>query len=142
MPDRASEEDVYHELCAYTLQHGDAAFIHQHVVDAFALQRATGLTKPIGVAFSLARLYLHVEKGFSGRQVQRAHMQIARVKRTVADLRLPDDRGSLTVFDVMGMDPPGVRRDELIDAWSASVWRAFAANRSAVIEFLRPYGLA
>jgi len=141
MPDRASEDDVYHELCAYTLQHGDATFIHQHVVDAFAAQRATGLTKPIKVAFSLAGLYLHVEKGFSGRQVQRAHMQIARVKRTWPAFVLPDDRGSLTVFDVMAV-PAGVRRDELIDAWSASVWRAFAASRSAVIEFLRPYDLA
>jgi hypothetical protein len=36
------EEDAYHELCAYTLQRGDAAFIHQHVVDAFAAQRADG----------------------------------------------------------------------------------------------------
>lgn len=141
MPDRASEEDVYNELCAYTLQHGDATFIHQHVVDAFAAQRATGLTKPIKVAFSLAGLYLHLEKGFSGRQVQRAHMQIARVKRTWPTFVLPDDRGSLTVFDVMAV-PAGVRRDELIDAWSASVWRAFSASRSAVIEFLRPYDLA
>jgi len=34
------EENAYHRLCAYTLQRGDATFIHQHVVDAFAAQRA------------------------------------------------------------------------------------------------------
>jgi hypothetical protein len=136
-----TSEDAYNELCAYTLQRLDAAFIHQHVVDAFAAQRATGLTKPINVAFSLAGLYLHVEKGFSGRQVQRAHMQLARRKRSWPTFVLPDDRGGLTVFDVMAV-PAGAGRDELIDAWCASVWAAFAANRSAVIEFLRPYDLA
>jgi hypothetical protein len=136
-----SEEDVYNELCAYTLQHGDATFIHQHVVDAFAAQRATGTTKPITVAFSLAGLYLHVEKGFSGRQVQQAHMQMARVKRTWPTFALPQDRGRLTVLDVMAV-PAGARRDELIGKWSASVWAAFAASRDAVIEFLRPYDLA
>jgi len=137
----SSVEDAYHELCAYTLQRGDAAFIHQHVVDAFAAQRATAQSKPINVAFSLAGLYLHVEKGWSGRQVQRAHMQLARRKRSWPTFVLPDDRGHLTVFDVMAV-PAGEGRDERIGAWCASVWAAFAASRNAVIEFLRPYGLA
>lgn len=137
----SSVEDAYNELCAYTLQRGDADFIHQHVVDAFAAQRATVETKPINVAFSLAGLYLHVEKGWSGRQVQRAHMRLARRKRSWPTFVLPDDRGRLTVFDVMAA-APGADRDERIDAWCASVWAAFAASRYAVIEFLRPYGLA
>jgi hypothetical protein len=135
------EEDAYHELCAYTLQRGDAAFIHQHVVDAFAAQRATADTKPIAVAFSLAGLYLHVEKGFSGRQVQRAHMQLARQKRTWPTFVLPDDRGAVSVLDVMKI-PAGAARDEAIDKWCASVWSACAANRGPIVEFLKPYGLA
>ena len=77
-----ADEDLYHELCAYTLAHPSPAFIHQHVVDAFAAQRATEQTKPIGLTFALAGLYLHVEKGFSGKQVQRAHMDMGRRKRT------------------------------------------------------------
>jgi hypothetical protein len=135
------EADLYHELCAYTLQRGDATFIHQHVVDAFAAQRATVQSKPISVAFSLAGLYLHVEKGFSGRQVQRAHMQMARQKRTWPAFVLPDHRGDVTVADVMSM-PAGSERDAAIHTWCASVWSAFAANRNAVVEFLRPYDLA
>ena len=135
------EQHAYHELCEYTLEHGDAAFIHQHVVDAFAAQRATAETKPIAVAFSLAGLYLHVEKGFSGRQVQRAHMKLARQKRSWPAFVLPDDRGAVTVFDVMKV-PAGAGRDDAIDKWCASVWGAFAANRSAIVEFLEPYGLA
>jgi hypothetical protein len=44
----ASEQDVYdayNELCCYTLAHGDASFIHQHVVDAFAARRHMQLTR-------------------------------------------------------------------------------------------------
>ena len=36
----SADEDAYNELCCYTLTHGDPAFIHQHVVDAFAVQTA------------------------------------------------------------------------------------------------------
>src|SRR5262245_30454170 len=136
-----SEEQAYNALCAYTLLHGDAAFIHQHVVDAFAAQHASRSTKPIALAFSLAGLYLHVEKGYSGRQVQRAHMHLAREKRAWPTFVLPNDRGAITVFDVMAA-PAGTARDASIETWCAAVWAAFAANRNAVVEFLQPYGLA
>jgi len=38
--------------------------------------------------------------------------------------------------------PEGATRDDAIDKWCASVWGAFVANRSAIVEFLEPYGLA
>ena len=135
-----SEEDIFHELCAYTLQRGDAAFIHQHVVDAFAAQRADVQTKPVKVAFALAGLYLHVEKGLSGRQVQLAHMQMARRRRIWPTFVLPGDRGAVTVLHVMAQ-PAGTERDQSIDNWCVSVWEAFAGSRNAVVEFLQPYGL-
>ena len=36
MPDPTSEEELFHELSFYTLAHPDPAFIHQHIVDAYA----------------------------------------------------------------------------------------------------------
>lgn len=135
-----SEEDAYHALCAYTLAHGDASFIHQHVVDAWAAQTARPDSKPISVAFSLAGLYLHVEKGFSGRQVQRAHMQMARHKRAWPVFDLPADRGSVTVRDVMNARE-GPERDAAIEHWCASVWAAYAQQRDAVVAFVRQYGV-
>ena len=62
----AADRAAYDELASYTLIHGDPAFIHQHVVDAFGAQHATDHSKPIGVAFALIGLYLHVERGRSG----------------------------------------------------------------------------
>jgi hypothetical protein len=76
-----TEQDAYHELCAYTLADRDPAFIHQHVVDAFAVQHADARTKPIAVTFAPVGLYLHIEKGYSGKLVQRVHMDLAKRKR-------------------------------------------------------------
>lgn len=134
----ASEQDVYNELSAYTLTRGYEVFIHQHVVDAFTAQHADPQTKPITVAFSLAGLYLRVEKRFTGRQVQDAHRRMAREKRAWPKFALPTHRGSVTAYEVMAA-APGAERDSAIDAWCSSVWEAFSMNRDTVVELLREH---
>jgi len=134
-----AEREAYDELCAYTLTHGDVTFIHQHVVDAWAAQHATPEGKPIGVTFALAGLYLHLERQLTGRQVQLAHMKMARQKRTWPALKLPEDRGTITAIDVMRA-PEGEERDKAIDAWADSVWRAFSMNRPTLVALLAEYG--
>ena len=136
----ASDDDAYHELCGYTLTHGDPAFIHQHVVDAFAAQHAVEGVKPIGITFALVGLYLLVEKQFTGREVQRAHMKLGRQKQTWPAIRFPSTRGSMTAIDVMAA-PAGAARDRAIHAWGASVWEAFADNRQTVVDLLRQHGI-
>jgi len=126
--------DAYDEVYAYTM--GRPAFVLQHVVDAFGAQTATAETKPIRVIFSLVGLYLHVEKQYSGRQVQLVHVRLGQRKRKWPALPLPSDRGSLTVFDVLEA-PAGAPRDAAIDAWCRSVWDAFQDNRQAIIDLLR-----
>lgn len=108
------------------------------MVDAFTAQHADQRTKPIAVAFSVAGLYLHVEQGFSGQQVQDAHRQMAREKRSWPAFALPDDRGAVTVRDVVAQ-PPGIERDQAIDRWCSSVWEAFSINRAVVVDLLREH---
>jgi Family of unknown function (DUF5946) len=132
--------DAYDELCAYTLTHGDPAFIHQHVVDAFAAQQADETTKPITLTFALIGLYLRVERRRSGRQVQLVHMKLAQRKRQWPSWSLPDDRGAITPADVL-VAPPGAERDKAVDAWCASVWRAFCGHREAIVALLGEYGI-
>ena len=136
-----SHREAYDELCAYTLTHGDPAFIHQHVVDAFAAQNATDTSKAIGVAFALVGLYLLVEKGFSGRQVQRVHMQLARRKREWPRFTLPADRGGMTALDVMKL-AEGPERDRAIHDWCATVWAAFAGEREKIVSLLDEHGIS
>lgn len=135
-----SEPAAYDELQAYTLAHGDAAFIHQHVVDAWASQHADEQTKPIALTFALIGLYLHVERGFSGRQVQRAHRTLARRKRSWPSFSLPQERGSITASRVMAA-PAGPERDRAIDVWCASVWAAFGDSHRAVAELVEEHGI-
>ncbi|MFI5182050.1 MAG: DUF5946 family protein [Thermoanaerobaculia bacterium] len=136
----SAEQEAYHALSAYTLELGDAGFIHQHVVDAFALQQANEKSKAIQVTFALVGLYLLIEKGFTGREVQRAHMRLAKRKRTWPVFVLPFDRGSMTAKDVM-VAPEGPERDAAIHAWCASVWAAFAKNRETIADLLRLHGM-
>ena len=135
-----SQQAAYDDLQCYTLTRGDPAFIHQHVVDGWAAQHADERTKPIALTFALVGLYLRVVRRFSGRQVQRVHMTLARQKRNWPLFALPKERGSVTTIDVVAA-PVGPERDQAIDAWCASVWDAFGESHQAVAELLEQHGI-
>jgi hypothetical protein len=134
------EQEAYDELAAYTLMRGDATFIHQHVVDAVAVQYSDEQTKPIKLTFGLVGLYLHLEKQFSGRKVQLAHMQMGKKKHVWPEFDVPTDRGSMKPADVLAA-PPGPERDKAIDAWCVSVWTPWQANRAILAELLDKHGI-
>ena len=128
--------DGYDELYVYTM--GRPTFILQHVVDANIAQTASAASKPIGVIFALAGLYLHLERGFTGAEVQRAHMTLAARKREWPAIQLPAHRGSITPRDVLAT-PAGAERDAAIDGWCRSVWNEFHDSRNIIIGLLREY---
>ncbi len=61
-----SDQDLYDQLASYTLELRDPEFIHQHIVDVYAVQHSGPGTKPIAIVFGLIGLYLYVEKEFHG----------------------------------------------------------------------------
>ncbi len=128
------------ELSCYTLSLRDAAFIHQHVVDAIAAQNADAQTKPIAITFALVGLYLHVERQVSGRQVQLIHMRLAKKKEAWPTFPFPKDRGAITAAEVLAT-PPGAERDKAIDNWCESVWTAYRDSRQSVIDLLSARGI-
>jgi hypothetical protein len=128
--------EAYDEVYVYTM--GRPGFILQHVVDAFAAQTANDESKPIAVIFALVGLYLHVERQFSGSQVQQVHMQMGRQKRQWPIITLPCDRGSMTTVDVLAV-PEGRERDRAIDEWCQSVWTAFRDSRETIVNLLREH---
>jgi hypothetical protein len=124
-----TDQEAYNELCYYTLPHGDPAFIHQHVVDAYAAQNASEKDKPIKLTFALAGFFLYVERQFTGRhsrqaRSQLAHMQMTREKQAWPVFDLPARRGEIPVKDVLAA-LAGPARDEMIRRWCESVWEAF-----------------
>jgi hypothetical protein len=131
-----SEQEAYNELSYYTLSHGDPSFIHQYIVDAYAAQHADEKSKPIKVAFALIGLYLHIEKHFSGKDVQKAHMRLAKKKKQWPVFDLPAHRGKIGVSDVLHAKP-GPERDRAIKEWSASVWEAWSESHAKVADLVQ-----
>jgi hypothetical protein len=124
-----SELEAYYELCYYTSKHYDNYFIHQHVVDAFAAQYADEKTKPITITFALVGLYLLLEKNFTGKEVQQAHIQLAKHKKIWLNFKLPEYRGDITVYDVVKVHESNC--DEFI-RWCSSVWDAYKEHHLKV----------
>lgn len=122
---------VKDELSFHTLGHGGADFIHQLLVDAYAAQHATLASKPITTAFALIGLFLFAERGFTGKEVQRAHMALARRPRSWPRFEPPQSRGALTVADVAAV-PAGEGRDAILKLWAKSVWSAWGKDHARV----------
>ncbi len=97
-------------------------------------------SKPIAVRFALVGLYLHVERQFTGREVQRVHMKLAQRKEPWPVGALPEARGAITALDVAAA-ADGVARDAMIHAWCGSVWAAYAGSRELVAGRLRERGV-
>jgi hypothetical protein len=131
-----SEQDLYNELAYYTLAHPDPAFLHQNLVDAFAAQHADETSKPIYVVFALIGLYLCVEKGFTGKQAQGAHMQLGKTRRAYPRLPLPFDRGKIGIRDVLAT-APGPVRDAMIHQWCACAWEAWHDSRAYIVALAK-----
>ncbi|HTM18386.1 MAG TPA: DUF5946 family protein [Terracidiphilus sp.] len=132
------DDDRYNELAFYTLAHPDPAFIHQHAVDAYSAQNADESTKAIAVVFALIGLYLLVEKGYTGRQVQVAHMRLARSSKGWSTLPIPVERGEIRIEHVLEAEP-GPVRDALIDQWCISVWRGWRESRPIIQAIAREH---
>lgn len=132
-----SEEDQYNELALYTLELRDREFIHQHIVDAYAAQHADPESKPIAIVFSLIGLYLHVEKKFTGRQVQLAHMELARRRKHWTAPAFPDQQSApIRVGDVLA-NPPGPGRNAKIHRWCEAVWHDWQHARPEIAALAR-----
>ena len=138
------EQNAHNELLAWTLSLREERFIHQHVVDAWAAQHADEDSKAISVAFALVGLYLHLERGFTGRAVQLAHMRLAQPsgrgpgRKDWPRFPLPKERGHITVCDVMAT--PEKERAEAVDRWCRSVWAAWSASHQATADLAEQLG--
>jgi hypothetical protein len=115
---------LYEELAAYNMSKNDPDFIHQLAVDAYGAQHSGGVTRNITTAFALIGLYLSIECGYTGRQVQKAHMELAKRRHDWPRFEPPQQTYSLTVFDVLRAEP-GKKRDEMLKSWAEDVWKTW-----------------
>lgn len=128
---------LYDELTAYTLSLHDHAtdFMHQHAIDAYGAQHAGPHSKPMGLTFALAGLYLAFERGYTGRQVQIAHTRLAGTPKIWPTFTLPHEKAALTVQDVV--NAPEDERSATLLAWARVVWQIWASEHAKVAELVR-----
>jgi hypothetical protein len=132
-----SDQDLYNQLAFYTLELRDPEFIHQHIVDAWAVQNAGPHSQPIALVFGLIGLYLHLEKNFTGRQVQQAHMQLARRRKPwTAPPLPPGQQAQVRVADVLAA-APGPQRNTMIHSWCRAVWQEWQHARPEIEALAR-----
>ena len=119
------------EVAGYTVSLGDKDFIHQLVVDTYCAQHVGPNVKAIGVAFALIGLLLTYERGYTGRQVQKAHMNLANKTKVWPRFEPPTAKALLTVQDVE-QSPPGGARNAMLVRWGKSVWDMWQPEHDAV----------
>jgi hypothetical protein len=126
------------ELTAgYTLTLGDPAFIHQLVVDAYAASHVGEQPRPIAIVFAVVGLCLVNEHGYTGQQVQLAHMRMARRQARWPSWPPPQARAAITVADVLQTRPE--MRQAAIKRWSAAVWQTWQVRREEVERVAREH---
>ncbi len=123
--------NLYYELTNWTLSRGDSEFIHQYAVDTYAAQHIGDQTRPIMTIFALIGLHLALDKRFTGREVQLAHIRIGKRKRAWPRLAPPAYAGELTVRDVLATDIDA-ERGERLRAWAISVWNMWEAQHDYI----------
>jgi hypothetical protein len=124
------------ELSAYHLTVLDTTFIHQLVTDVYGAQHSGGITRNITTAFSLIGLYLTLEKGYSGWQVQQAHLELAARQKEWPRLEPPCQTGRLTVLDVL-LEDEGRDREERLWEWAGEVWHSWQHSHEWVKTTVR-----
>lgn len=130
-------KDQLDELAFYTLQHPDQNyFIHQHIVDAFTAQASDETTKSIAITFSLVGLYLFVEKQYTGKQVQNAHIQLSKNKKQWPSFEIPNEKGTIFISQVLE-EAAGKKRDEMIKKWCRGVWQAYHQSHETVAALVK-----
>lgn len=113
--------EMYHELSAYLIMNPDINFSTQHAVDAYGAQHSGNGVKNIRTAFSLVGLCLALDHGYSGRQVQQAHMKLSKQNIRWSSFELPKKAYTLTVADVLAVEESGSRK-EMLMRWALDVW--------------------
>ena len=128
-----TDQELFDQLSFYTLSLRDPAFLHQNAVDAFAAQHVDEETKPIKTVFALIGLYLTLEQGFTGRQVQLAHMRLAKQRKLWPKIPPPPESTSITVADILAAEP-GPPRDQAIRNWCRAVWHTWQPQRETIVK--------
>ena len=128
----------YGEVLAREYQDRDYARLHRLSVDAYAVQHpgVNGPQARNSVGIHLSRLSLILERGWPIERANDAMLAITAKKRHYPWLTPPEQRGEITVKDVLAARGPEEHETE-VTLWAESVWRAWAEHHATVRAWLK-----
>ncbi len=138
-PFRAPREcwALYGRLSARTLALPRETFIHQTAIDCYEAQHPGLPGKPIAAVFGLVGLYLVVEKGYTGLEVQHVHMMLGNEKRPLPSLSIPDTRSAITVASIGEVTDANL--PVALTNWAHAIWDAWAGEQDKIRLYTAPY---
>src|SRR6185295_15005157 len=92
IPEGKECKDLFYELTFYTLNQDPEYFIHQLIVDAYGAQHITKDTKPVAVGATLLGLYLFAEHNYTGKGIQKAHIDLGSKMRELPTITIPEKK--------------------------------------------------
>ena len=131
-----TELQLFHELSFYSLAHPNKEyFIHQHVVDAYAVQYLNPETKIIKSVYGLLGLCLFLEYDFTGKEVQNVHVSLSSDKSDWPKIQYAVEPIDFSIQSIMNASE-GKERDQKIRQWCEEVWKAHKVNQQPIREWL------
>lgn len=91
------------------------------------------MSRPISTVFGLIGLHLALEKGYTGRQVQLAHMKIAKRRKDWPRLEPSSPGAELTVVSVL-QATTDAEKERMLMSWAASVWKSWEHQHAWIRE--------
>lgn len=132
-------DDEYSQLASFTLELRDEYFVHQLAVDAYAAQNyEPHKDSPIKITFALIGLYLANEKKYTGKQVQKAHMELGNKKRNWPAWTQPEAKAELAIKDVLAA--ANEDKTEMIKKWNEAVWNTWKGKKNEIEAILASCG--
>jgi hypothetical protein len=131
-------EELCMRLSVYTISLQDPEFLHQHAVDAYEASHGGGKTKAITVVFGLIGLYLALEKGYTGKEVQRAHMELARQNKDWPLLVPPHETPMVSILEVVQAKEGNERNQKMME-WARAIWQTWEKDHQFIADLTRKY---
>jgi hypothetical protein len=128
---------LYSELHAKQYQ-GFGARTPVRVIDAYCVQHHGAQERRAiqSVNVHLVALYLQLEKGYVGNQVNVAIQRILCFADQFKWLDPPTPNGTLTVADILKADTPQAEADA-IEAYARDIWQAWRAHRETAMKWAK-----
>jgi len=92
---------------------------------------------PQSTTFAMIGLYLTFEKGYTGKQVQRTHIFLAKKNKEWPRFDRLKEKNALTVLDVL--QSPESEYMNMIRKWGKSVWEMWKPEHESVRKLVETY---